>query len=181
MLKTDTINELIGIDDSWKAPEKLLSIMLDKSKRTELFKSLEDKHMRTLEGYSEQEQKELEDAKKFMNCNYLINNITSYRSNTECGFVKDKYDEAETDEQISIIRDILDFYTDRAKFPEQKYYVQLIRNNGGGYLNRNRVSNSCMTNSCQPYETFQTEFTEQEIKAIDPRYMEFAVPVEADK
>lgn len=39
MLKTDTINELIGIDDSWKAPEKLLSIMLDKSKRTELFKS----------------------------------------------------------------------------------------------------------------------------------------------
>ncbi|WP_157023217.1 DNA cytosine methyltransferase [Companilactobacillus ginsenosidimutans] len=25
MLKTDTINELIGVDDSWKAPEKLIS------------------------------------------------------------------------------------------------------------------------------------------------------------
>lgn len=25
MLKTDTINELIGVDNSWKAPEKLIS------------------------------------------------------------------------------------------------------------------------------------------------------------
>lgn len=138
-------------------------------------------NVRILKGYSKEECKELEDAKKYMRCSDLLHIITSYRSNTECGFVKDKYDEAETDEQISILRDILDFYTDKAKFVEpKKYYVQLIKNNGAGYLNRNRVSNKCMTNSYQPYDVFQTEFTEQEIKAIDPRYMEFAVPVEED-
>lgn len=34
----DTVNNLLGIDDSYKAPEKLLKIMLDKNKREELFK-----------------------------------------------------------------------------------------------------------------------------------------------
>lgn len=73
--------------------------------------------MRILKGYSKAEQKELEDAKKDMYCNDLINNITSDLTNLECHFIKNKYNEAEEDEQISIIRDILDFYTDNAKFP----------------------------------------------------------------
>lgn len=137
--------------------------------------------MRILKGYSKEEQKELEKAKNFMSCSDLLHIITGFPANTEFGSIKDKHDGANTDEQISIIKDILDFYTDKAKFVEPKrYYVQLIRNDGGGYLNKNRVGNFCMTNSCQPDETFQTKFTEQEIKAIDPRYMEFAVPVEAD-
>lgn len=38
MLTTEKINELIGVDDSWKAPEKLMSILLNKNKRIELFK-----------------------------------------------------------------------------------------------------------------------------------------------
>lgn len=38
-LNTEIINKLIGVDDSWKAPEALMSILLDKSKRLELFKS----------------------------------------------------------------------------------------------------------------------------------------------
>jgi len=38
-LTTEKINKLIGVDDSWKAPEKLLSTILDKDKRIQLFKS----------------------------------------------------------------------------------------------------------------------------------------------
>lgn len=39
MLTTKKINELIGVNDSWKAPEKLLSTILDKNKRIQLFKA----------------------------------------------------------------------------------------------------------------------------------------------
>lgn len=39
MLTTEKINELIGVNDSWKAPEKLLSTILDKDKRIQLFKA----------------------------------------------------------------------------------------------------------------------------------------------
>ena len=38
-MTTDQINELIGVDDSWKAPEALMNILLDKLKRNEVFKS----------------------------------------------------------------------------------------------------------------------------------------------
>ena len=79
--------------------------------------------MRILKGYSKDEQKELEYAKKNMSCNDLLHNITYFPANIECNPIKDKYDSADTDERISIIRDILDFYTDKAKFPENKYIV----------------------------------------------------------
>lgn len=133
--------------------------------------------MRILKGYSKTEQKELEYARKNMSCNDLLHNITYFPAPIECDSIKDKYDEADTDERISIIRDILDFYTDKAKFPEQKYYIKMPKvrysylfkdidgtldwGNDFGILARNY-------------------FTEQEIKAIDPRYMVFAVPVEDD-
>ena len=39
MLTAEKINELIGVNDSWKAPEKLLSTILDKDKRIQLFKA----------------------------------------------------------------------------------------------------------------------------------------------
>lgn len=79
--------------------------------------------MRILKGYSKEEQKELACMKNIMSCNDLLHNITYFSANTECNPIKDKYDNAATDERISIIRDILDFYTDKAKFPENKYVV----------------------------------------------------------
>lgn len=137
-------------------------------------------NVRILKGYSKAEREELEDAKETESLGNFLHNITGYPEDTDCGYVWDNYHKAEKDERISIIRDILDFYTDKAKFSEQKYYVQLIKNNDGSYLNRNTLRNFCMPSGCQPDNTFQTKFTEQEIKAIDPRYMAFAVPVEAD-
>ena len=133
--------------------------------------------MRILKGYNKDEQNELEYNKKNMSCNDLLHSITYFPAPIECDSIKDKYDEADTDERISIIRDILDFYTDKAKFPEQKYYIKMPKvrysylfkdidgtldwGNDFGILARNY-------------------FTEQEIKDIDSRYMAFAVPVEAD-
>jgi len=138
-------------------------------------------NVRILKGYSKAEQKELEDAKKFMNCNDLLHNITGNPAEARCSLIGEKYNNADTDERISIIKDILDFYTDKAKFAgPKKYYVKLIRNNDSSYLNRSTPNGFCMACCYQPDEVFQTEFTEQEIKAIDPRYMAFAIPVEED-
>ena len=33
-----TVNKLLGIDESYKAPEKMLQLMLDDQKRVEIFK-----------------------------------------------------------------------------------------------------------------------------------------------
>lgn len=80
--------------------------------------------MRILKGYSKDEQKELEEGKqKYMNGSDLLQIMTGFPLDMNCGLIWQKYDKSEKDEQISIIRDILDFYTDKAKFPENKYVV----------------------------------------------------------
>ncbi|CAJ2232158.1 DUF1642 domain-containing protein [Companilactobacillus paralimentarius] len=136
--------------------------------------------VRILKGYSENEQKELEEAKdsNFSSAIALIQGISDVDG--DCYALSEKYYHEDTNEDNQLARDIADFYTGKAKFAEpKKYYVQLIKN-GGGYLNKDTAINHFMTHSCQPCEGFQTEFTEQEIKDIDPRYMAFAVPVEVD-
>ncbi|WP_201308143.1 DUF1642 domain-containing protein [Companilactobacillus farciminis] len=134
--------------------------------------------MRILKGWTKKERKELEDAKYngFNNAIYLINGI----ADDDCTSLTEKYINGSPDEDNQMARDIADFYCGNAKFPEQKYYVQLIKNNDSSYLNRNTLKNFCTTSSYQPDEIFQTKFTEDEIKDIDPRYMAFAVPVEDD-
>lgn len=87
---------------------------------------LEDKRMRILNGYSKNQQKELEYARKNMSCNDFLHSITYFPATIECDSIKDKYDEADTDERISIIRDILDFYTDKAKFSDWRFSHETI-------------------------------------------------------
>lgn len=145
----------------------------------QLQESIKMDNVRILKGWTKEESEELEDAKETGNLGNFLHNITGYPEDTNCGYVWDNYHKASSREQISIIQDIVDFYTDKAKFPEQKYYIQLIKNNDDSYLNRSTVNSFCMACCYQPDEIFQTEFTEQEIKDIDPRYMAFAVPVEA--
>lgn len=136
--------------------------------------------MRILKGYSKEEQKELKYAKKNMSCNDFLHNITYFPANIECDFIKDKYDNADTDERISIIRDILDFYTDKANFAEpKKYYIKMPKVNYP-YLIREMGGKFDYAKSPDVLGSGENRFTEQEIKAIDPRYMVFAVPVEED-
>jgi len=135
--------------------------------------------MRILKGYSKEEQRELEDAKKFMKCNYLIYNITSYRANTECGSIKDKYDHADTDERISIIRDILDFYADKATFAEpKKYYVHFIKSDEYSYLNITSDGGVELSNNSEFDDWKKSKFTREEVVAINPKFVPFMEEVE---
>ena len=138
-------------------------------------------NVRILKGYSKEEQRELEEAKDNGFLSVIVIFCSIKRDNNDnCHALYEKYYREDTNKNNQMAKDIIDFYYGNAKFPEQKYYVQLIRNNDGSYLNRSVLNGFFMTSSCQPDDTVQTEFTKQEIKDIDPRYMAFAVPVEED-
>lgn len=141
---------------------------------------LEGKHMRILKGYSKEEQKELEYNKKNMSCNDLLHNITYFPANVGCNPIKDKYDNADTDERISIIRDILDFYADKAKFAEPKYYIHFIKSDEGSYLNITSDGGAELDNKFE-FDGWQTKFTYDEVVAIDSRYVPFMEEAEDDE
>ena len=139
---------------------------------------LEVKCMRILKGYSKDQQKELEYTKNIMSCNDLLNNITDFQAYTECDSIKDKYDAADTYERISIIRDILDFYTDKATFTDpKKYYVQLIAGDEESYLNitpdgRSQLGSNLEIDGCK------SKFTHKEVVLIDSRFVPLMEEVE---
>lgn len=140
--------------------------------------------MRILKGYSKDEQRDLENNKEFVNCNDFINTITSNRVTTECCSIKDKYHKADKEEQISIIRDILDFYTDKATFAEpKKYYVHFIKSNRNSYLNiawkKYHIVEELGNNFAS--SGWQNKFTREEVAAIDPRFVLFMEEVEDDE
>lgn len=136
--------------------------------------------MRILKGYSKAEQKELEYARKNMSCNDLLHNITYFPANTECGSIKDKYDGADTDERISIIRDILDYYAGVAKFAEpKKYYVHFIKGDESSYLNID-FDESLLIGNNSELMGLKTKFTRDEVVAIDPRLVVFMEEVDVD-
>ena len=60
---------------------------------------------------------------------------------------------------------------------EPLYYVKLI-DNGIGYLNHNVRFNIYLLGTKQKALDFKTKFTRAEVKAIDPRYLEFLEEVE---
>ncbi|MBC2112856.1 DUF1642 domain-containing protein [Listeria innocua] len=62
---------------------------------------------------------------------------------------------------------------------EPLYYVQVVNANNGNkcYLNVRSDGNKSLNNSVQN-DIFKTQFTEAEIKEMDERYWQFAVPVE---
>ena len=142
---------------------------------------LEDKNMRILKGYSKDEQKELEYIKNLMSCNDLLHIITGSLPDTRCGSIKDKYYGADIEERISIIRDILDFYTDKAKFAEpKKYYIHLIKGNDYSYLN---ISLNGATKLDNKYEAgiWITKLTRDEVVALNPELVPLMEEVEDDE
>ena len=128
--------------------------------------------MRILKGYSKDEQKELENVKKYMRCNDLLYNITGNPAEARCSLIGEKYTKAESDEQISIIRDILDFYTDKAKFADQKYYVHLIKGDENSYLNITSDGGAELDNKFE-FGGWKTKFTRDEVVGIDPKLVPF--------
>lgn len=136
--------------------------------------------MRILKGYSKAQRRELEEAKDnyFFSVIALICSID--RDDDDCHALSEKYYCEDTNKNNQMAKDIIDFYYGNAKFPEQKYYVKLIRNDDDGYLNKGKLNTFVTLGNCRTSHYYQTKFTEDEIKAIDPKYMAFAVPVEDD-
>ena len=142
---------------------------------------LENKHMRILKGYSKDEQKELEYTKKNMSYNDLLHNITGFPADTRFNLIWEKYNEADTDKRISIIRDILDFYTDKATFiVPKKYYVQLIAGDEESYLNITPDGRAQLGRNLE-IDGWIVKFTIDEIAKINPQLVLFMEEVEDDE
>ena len=138
--------------------------------------------MRILKGYSKDEQKELEDAKrKYMNGGDLFHIITGFLPDTRCGLIWKKYDKADKDERISIIKDIVDFYNGKTKFTgSKKYYIHLINGNAYSYLNIS-LDGALKLHTNFEFGIWKTKFTRDEVVAIDPRFVPFMEEVEDDE
>jgi len=129
--------------------------------------------MRILKGYSKDEQKELECIKNLMSCNDLLHNITGNLADTESVLIRIKYYKADIDKRISIIKDILDFYTDKAKFTgSKKYYVHLIKGDEYSYLTISSDGGAELDDKFS-FDGWRTKFTRDEVVAIDPRLVQF--------
>ncbi|EQA6624858.1 DUF1642 domain-containing protein [Listeria monocytogenes] len=65
---------------------------------------------------------------------------------------------------------------------ETRYYVKFVDANNGNKCYLNVRSDGCKTlNNSVQNDIFKTQFTESEIKAMDERYWQFAVPVEEEE
>lgn len=140
-------------------------------------------NMRVLKGYSKDEQKELEEAKDngFLSAMTLIDAIVD--NYDDCYALSEKYYREDPNRNNKMAKDIIDFYYGNAKFAEsKKYYVHFVKGYKNGYLNVHKYTGEIFISARTGIDNdiFKTAFTDEEIKAIDPRYMAFAIPVEED-
>lgn len=133
---------------------------------------------RVLTGYSKEVQADFERLKKDSTCPLLV--ITGGLETLDS--LNKLIVSANSNEDKQILQDIADFINNKAKFPEQKYYVKLL-DRDKGYLNYQHSFNEFFVDDKDDYEDgdYKTQFTISEIEDIDPRYMAFAVPVEEEK
>lgn len=120
------------------------------------------------------------DFKKFKessdNALDLLNNFMNRRVRSSS--LANYYWQLNNEELTQFAKDLLDLWTGDAKFPEQKYYVKLL-DKEEGYLNCQKSFNDYFVNNNKDDDSdYQTQFTMTEIEAIDPRYKQFAIPVE---
>jgi len=132
--------------------------------------------MRILKGYSKEERKELEAAEDngFLSAITLIRGISN--DDCHCHELTKKYCREDINDNNQMAKDIVDFYTGKAKFAEQKYYIKMPKVNYP-YLIRDMGGKFDYAQSPDILSSGENSFTEQEIKDIDPRYMAFAIPV----
>lgn len=136
--------------------------------------------MRILKGWTKEERKELEEAKDTESIGDFLHVITRYPEDTNYGYVRSNYHIASSREQFSIIEDILDFYTGKAKFPNKKYYVHFVKSDEDSYLNYGLADDAYFVSGKEQVLYTNKQFTKQEVEDINPKYLEFLekVPVE---
>lgn len=131
-------------------------------------------NVRILKGYSEEERKELEEAKNnhFGSAIDLIRGIVM--GNNDCMYLAGKYAAENPGKDNQLARDIADYYAGVAKFAKpKKYYVHLIKGDEFSYLS---ISDDNLV-----FSSWKTKFTRDEVVAIDPRFVPFMEEVENDE
>lgn len=146
----------------------------------EVSKLFAEDDRRILKGWELDEQEELEWEKD--NHNSILDTFDSVL-NQDGTALHTKYMNTKTDlDEQQLADDIYDYWQGRAKFPEKKYYVKFISGRGNlGYLNYSIYTGRTSVFAKQNRENIRTIFTKEQIKAIDERYLPFAVPVEDEK
>lgn len=136
-------------------------------------------NVRILKGWTKDERKELEKAKDngYLSAMTLIDAIGD--DYDDCYALSEKYCREDPNDNDQMAKDIADFYTGKAKFPEQKYYIKMPKVNYP-YLIRDMGGKFDHAQSPDVLSSGENSFTEDEIIDIDPRYIAFAVPVEDD-
>ena len=134
-------------------------------------------NVRILYGWTKDERKELEEAKD----NGFLSVITLFcsikRDDDNCHALYQKYYREDTNGNNQMAKDIIDFYSGDAKFPEQKYYVHLIKGNRFSYLNITSNGETKLDSKSDSW-TWKTKFARDEVVAIDPRLVMFMEEVE---
>lgn len=137
--------------------------------------------MRILEGWTDEERKELEEAKDsgFLSVIALICSIK--RDDDNCHALYEKYYRDDTNGNNQMAKDILDFYTGKAKFADpKKYYVHFIKSDEYSYLNINSEGGAELGTKFG-FGHWKTKFTHEEIIAINPQFLLFEEEVEGDE
>lgn len=133
--------------------------------------------MRILKGYSKAEQKELEEAKDngFNSAFDLIYGII--KSEGDLAFMVKNYDEGSSLDNDQLAKDIVDYYAGVAIFPEEKYYVHLIKGDENSYLNITPVGGLVLGSHLED-NGWKNKFTHEEIISMNPQLLLFEEEVE---
>jgi len=127
--------------------------------------------------YTAEELEELKELSKTYDSamNAVWGVVGAAYSSGPVGDLQKKYIMLDNHKDFDFMADINNVVMGTAIFPEKKYYVKLIKNSDFSYLYRSKLTNFLILDGCSLSQDYQTEFTEQEIKAIDPRYKAFAI------
>jgi len=142
-------------------------------------------NVRILTGWTKEERKELKDIENnqriatmviFEICNeYLKGDNLSHPA------LYRKYDASYSYEDDQLAKDIADYMNGDAKFPDKKYILDMSVDCAKGYVKHisavktDSWVKTTLSITFTPKRDNAAVLTEQEIKDIDPRYMQFAV------
>lgn len=129
--------------------------------------------VRELKDYTTKEQEELE----IIGALVPVTDFLDSTFNDRYPNLSKKIRDARPNGEKQILYDLADYLRGYAEFPERKYYVKLI-DTFNGYLNININNQEILISDNSAVNNFQTQFTMDEIKDIDKRYVPFAVPAD---
>lgn len=96
--------------------------------------------------------------------------------------LREKYFEIKPEEEFDFMADINNSVMGTAIFPEpKKYYVHFIKDDSDSYLNYGLDRENYYTTDKEEISCVKTQFTKEEIRAINPSYLLFIEEVSNDK